>query len=121
MSRQRYARWFGELHVIVVGVLVALAVDDLMQRRADRELEAHLLDRLRDDLVADAGDLAFARVQISRRKWFFDTMARVLAEGGAVPPPPDSLVSMPREVALLDAAGRAEVRFRDPFRRRDGR
>ena len=108
MPQQRYARWFGELFVIVVGVLVALAVDDVMQSRTDRELEAHLLERLTDDLVADEADLAFARVQVSRRQWFFDTMVRTLAEGGVVPPPPDSLVNMQREAALLEAAGRAE-------------
>ena len=108
MPQQRYSRWLGELLVIVIGVLVALAVDDVMQRRADRQLESHLLDRLTQDLVADAADLAWARVQVSRRRWLFDTVVRAVAEGEAVPSPPDSLVNMQREAALLRAAGRVE-------------
>lgn len=108
MPQQRYSRWLGELLVIVIGVLVALAVDDVMQRRADRQLESHLLDRLTQDLVADAADLAWVRVQVSRRRWLFDTVVRAVAEGEAVPSPPDSLVNMQREAALLRAAGRVE-------------
>ena len=108
MPQQRYSRWLGELLVIVIGVLVALAVDDVMQRRADRQLESHLLDRLTQDLVADAADLAWASVQVRRRRWLFDTVVRAVAEGDAVPSPPDRLVNMQREAALLEAAGRVE-------------
>jgi hypothetical protein len=48
-----------EFIVIVVGVLVALAVDDWRQTRADRELEKHLLTSLRADLEVDEIDAKF--------------------------------------------------------------
>jgi hypothetical protein len=48
-----------EFIAIVLGVLVALAVDDWRQSRADRELEKHLLTSLRADLEADENDAKF--------------------------------------------------------------
>ncbi len=108
MKGKRGAPWVAELVVIVVGVLVALAVDDLAQGRADRELEAHLLQRLSEDLVADASDLALAQVHVARRQWLFGELARVLDEGGPPSPPPDSILKMRRHGALLEAAGRLD-------------
>jgi hypothetical protein len=90
----------------VVGVLAALAVDDWVQDRSDRKLEAHLLERLAEDLVADSGDLAIAQVQVARRQWLFETVASALA--GVTPSsPPDSLLRMEKHAALIDAAGRS--------------
>ena len=48
-----------EFMVIVLGVLLALAVDDWRQSRADRALETHLLTSLRADLEADEIDAKF--------------------------------------------------------------
>jgi hypothetical protein len=107
MRKKHSAKWIGEFLVIVVGVLVALAVDDWVQDRSDRKLEVHLLERLAEDLVADAADLAIAQVQVARRQWLFDTVASALA--GVTPSlPPDSLVAMEKHAALIDAAGRSD-------------
>ena len=62
MSEDRTEMWrrLGlEFIAIVLGVLVALAVDDWRQSRADRELEKHLLTSLRADLEADEDDAKF--------------------------------------------------------------
>ncbi len=74
MSEKRSIRWIGEFVVIVLGVLVALGVDDWRQYRADRELEQHLLDRLATDLAADATDLALAQSMVARRLWVLDEL-----------------------------------------------
>jgi hypothetical protein len=100
----------GEFIVIVLGVLVALAVDDAAQYRADRQLEAHLLDRLHEDLRADAADLAFAQVQVARRQWMFGAIAQGLG-GGVLAPPPDSVVRMERQYAVLEALGDPDAQF----------
>ena len=114
MTPKRFTRWVGEFVVIMVGVLAALAVDDLAQYRADRALEAHLLERLEDDLAADAADLVAAQVQVARRIWLFGELERALA-GQAIPSAPaDSLITFDRAVALLEAVGRDQdvVRIR---------
>jgi hypothetical protein len=54
-------RLIGEFVVIVLGVLVALAVDDWNQERSDRELEINLLDRMQSEVLADGADLASGR------------------------------------------------------------
>ena len=62
LSEDRTGMWqkLGlEFIVIVLGVLVALAVDDWRQTRADRGLEKHLLTSLRVDLEADEIDAKF--------------------------------------------------------------
>lgn len=50
-------RLAAELVVIVVGVLIALAVDDLRERRADHVLARHLLESVAADLRADVAEL----------------------------------------------------------------
>jgi hypothetical protein len=58
MVDKPYARWLGEFIVIVIGVLVALAVDDFRSSRDDRALEAYYLDRLQVDIASDTLQLA---------------------------------------------------------------
>ena len=103
-------RWVGEFVVIVLGVLVAFGVDDWRQYRADRELEAHLLERLEEDLKADAADLALARTTVVRRQWLLGALLTDVEDGvgDARPyePPPDSLVDPTETRALLLAVGR---------------
>lgn len=53
---ERKIRWLGEFILIVVGVLTALAVNDLNQARDDRALEGHLLAGIREDLMRDTVD-----------------------------------------------------------------
>lgn len=65
-----------EFLVVVVGILVALAVDDWRQAKADRALEQHLLASLVQDLEADSSDAALQDGATSR---VFDSAARLLA------------------------------------------
>jgi hypothetical protein len=106
LCRLRFTHWLSELAVIVIGVLAALAVDDFAQYRTDRGIEAHLMERLEDDLAADAADLAIAQVQVARRIWLFSELERTLGSQVAPSAPADSLISIERAVALLEAVGR---------------
>jgi hypothetical protein len=102
----------AEFLVIVVGVLVALAVDDVRDWRNERQLEAHLLERLEEDLVADAADLAIAEFVLERRAWILSELDAGLRDGRpARPIPPGTLLTNER-IVLLDAAGRPEVGLR---------
>jgi hypothetical protein len=110
MTKDLWMRWLGELAVIVVGVVVALAVDDRGQDLADRRLEANLLERLQEDLVADAGDLAWAQVTLARRQWLYGAITETLA--GVDPStlqPPDSLIRADWALGLMEAAERRET------------
>jgi hypothetical protein len=58
-SRIPWPRLVAEFLVIVVGVLVALGVDQWVQDRQDRALEAEYLERLLADVRYDLDELAF--------------------------------------------------------------
>lgn len=53
------SRLAAECFVIVIGVLVALGVDNWANERADRVLEQDYLQRLLDDVRYDMGEFAF--------------------------------------------------------------
>ncbi len=79
MSENRTEMWrrLGlEFIVIVIGVLVALAVDDWRQARADHALEKHLLSSLRADLEADEND---AKYQEESEQSLRDAVDHILA------------------------------------------
>lgn len=59
----QWPRLAAEFLVIVVGVLVALGVDQWAQDRRDRSLEAEYLERLLEDLRYDLEELVFIRGQ----------------------------------------------------------
>lgn len=101
-------RFTGEFLVIVVGVLVALAVDDWRDYRNERELESHLMERLQDDLRADAADLAIAKAVLHRRTWIFSEIQRGLASGRGARPMPDSIALPAGFREALVAGGRSE-------------
>jgi len=106
MGSSHTKRWLGEFAVIVLGVLVALAVDDWAQHRSDRDLERDLVERLKEDLVADAGDLALAQAGVARRHWVLEALSQFGSEGMSPPQVPDSLARMEQAAALIAAAGR---------------
>jgi hypothetical protein len=56
-----WPRLVAEFLVIVVGVLVALGVDQWAQGRSDRSLEAEYLERLLEDVRYDLDELVFIR------------------------------------------------------------
>jgi len=63
----------GEFFIIVAGVLVALAVDQARENAAERNLEAHYLQRLAADLASDTA--SFSEYQIT-----LETKASVLRD-----------------------------------------
>jgi hypothetical protein len=82
LSRRRAAILAGEFVLVVLGVLVALALDQWRARRHDRSLEAAYVARLRGDLVTDT----------ARFGWFtgvLDTKDAVLHELLLPPAPGD--------------------------------
>ena len=72
-------RLAAELVVIVVGVLIAFAVDDLRERRADRGLARHLLESVAEDLRADVVEL---EIVLQDARWVQEASDRVLSEAG---------------------------------------
>lgn len=78
--RDVVGRLAGEFTVIVLGVLVALAVDDWNQYRNDREVEAGILARMAEELVADGADLATADWDAHARLWVLDAMLSGLGD-----------------------------------------
>jgi len=91
-ERRGRLRWrlFGEFSVIVLGVLVALAVDSWVETRSERARERQALEALRADLLLNAGDLGSLSevnaVQVARLQWL-----RGLPNDGSVRFPLDSL------------------------------
>lgn len=125
MKKELLARMAGEFLVIVVGVLVALAVDDWRQYRQHRELERDLLNRLEAELVADAADLATARREIGARLWVLDAILAGLGDVSAAERlNPTRLDSLTRPVvvdSLRAAAGRGPTWTFDPVEEPLGR
>ena len=60
-------RSVGEFAVIVMGVLVALGVDDLRQTGEERRIEREAYVQLLEDLRLDSIDLAEARMRAGNR------------------------------------------------------
>jgi hypothetical protein len=85
-------RWrlLAEFAVIVLGVLVALAVDSWAETRSDRVSERQALEALRADLLLNAEDLgqlsAVNNVQVARLEWL-----RNFPNDGSISFPLDSL------------------------------
>jgi hypothetical protein len=52
-----YRRWVGEFLVIVLGILVALAVDSWSEERDNRVLEQEYLARIKEDLEWDLAEI----------------------------------------------------------------
>ena len=119
MNKKWPVRWLGEFIVIVLGVLVALAVDDWRDYRSDRVLEQHLIGRLAADLRADEADLELSRTLVARRLWVLrEWLAKLDGSDDGRLAPPDSLVNPERARALLEAQGRGTFsRAWDPLGR----
>lgn len=83
-------RAVGELAIIILGVLIALWVDDLRQTRTDRATEAAYIQGLATDLRNDLAELDSAAVWSSR---FEAAAGTVLSFLDGEPKDLDSLVS----------------------------
>jgi hypothetical protein len=69
-----WGRLLAEFLVIVLGVLVALGVDDWRQASADKELGEHLVARIAQDLDEDLGELERVTLRAQRRIWLTDAV-----------------------------------------------
>jgi len=68
--RLRSVQWFAaEIVVVVVGILIAMALNAWWSRRQDAERAASYLGRIHEDLLQDADALA-------KRKTYFDAVQR---------------------------------------------
>lgn len=85
ISSPRWWRLVGEFVVIVMGVLVALGVDDVRQASFDRELEGYLFSRIAQDLDADIAELERTTLRAQRRVWLADAILDGL-DGADLPP-----------------------------------
>jgi hypothetical protein len=66
-GRELVGRLVAEFAIIVLGVLVALGVDDWRARQAEISREAYLLESFREDLDADLADFQAARANAQKR------------------------------------------------------
>lgn len=107
MKQGMVSRWAGEFAVIVLGVLVALAVDDWNAARQDRALERSLLDRMETGLLADGADLATAAADAQLRLWVLDALLAGLGDGRA-----QARMTSVRRDSLYDSARRDSLRAR---------
>jgi len=78
-------RLFSEFLVIVLGVLVALFVDELRDVRADRGLEAQYLERLQGDLSRGRITLDTIRLQLAGASRNADLVGPYLLGGSEMP------------------------------------
>lgn len=71
-SRVRFLA--AEFVVIVIGVLVALFVDQLIAQRQDRVAEGEYVSRLKTDLAADTLEFAWFRGVLGQKAGFLDAV-----------------------------------------------
>lgn len=57
----------GEIAIIVIGVLIAIALDGWNDARIDRRLEKDYLERLAEDLRADTATFSFMEHRVKRK------------------------------------------------------
>lgn len=70
VNRERVGKYLlyavGEIVLVVIGILIALQINNANERRKERQLEITLLEGLRSDLITDL-DQIDGRVNISHR------------------------------------------------------
>jgi len=86
-----WQRALAEMTVIVVGILVALWVDALIQYRSDRNTETQYLESLAVDLESDLAELDSAAIWTFRHGHAAEQVVAFIQSVGS-PPPPDTLV-----------------------------
>ena len=108
-SGSRLQWLFGETLVVVLGVLIALSLDDLWTERQERDLELQYLDRIIADVHADIEyvdntirDLWIRKLEV------LDLVAPVVRGKEPVPEDPESFL---RNVALGGMGGASSTRW----------
>lgn len=102
--------WFiGETLVIVVGVLIALALDDFWTNRQERALEADYLSRIESDINADIAYIKdLFRDSLEIKLQALETIAPVVR---GREPVPDDVESFLRNVALGGLIGASSTQW----------
>lgn len=99
LNRESRLRWLvSEMLVIVIGVLIALALDGYWNERHERMLEAEYLDRIRSDVTADIAYLE--QVAISRLDTKLQALNAIAPIVRGQEPVPDDIESFLRNVSL---------------------
>ena len=78
----------GEFMIVLVGVLVALAFDGMVEDRAEREAERRYLASLESDLTRDIESLDIAIARADRRARLGERVIAAL-DGGSLPADPE--------------------------------
>lgn len=103
-------RWLvAETIVVVLGILIALGVDDFRTDRADRRLEIEYVRRLQDDLKHDLlflSETYYSALQTKRRAL---ELVGPVVRGKA--PVPEDLLSYLENVSLGGLMGTASMRW----------
>jgi hypothetical protein len=73
----RYA--VGEIAIVVIGILIAIALDNWRDARVEDRLEAEYLKRLKEDLIADTATYSFVDRAIDRKIRFLSLADSVLS------------------------------------------
>ena len=84
--RQNWPTAIGELLIIVVGVLIALAIDQWNANRLERLEEVDAVSRILIDLQTDLGDFAFRLESISAKEQSLMRVRSALAQDIDVQP-----------------------------------
>jgi hypothetical protein len=96
-------RWlFRETLVVVLGVLIAIGVNDYWNERQERILEREYLTRLLEDVAADIEYVRSARSMLDRKLQALDAIAPVVR---GLAPVPNDLETFLRNVALGGLGG----------------
>ena len=96
-------RWLlGETLVVVLGVLIAIGINDYWNERQERILEREYLSRLLEDVVADIEYVSSAKSMLDRKLQALDAIAPVVR---GLEPVPSDLETFLRNVALGGLGG----------------
>ena len=100
--RDRWHWLFWETLIIVLGVLIAFAVNDYWSDRQDRELEIQYLKRVYADLKSDEKQVSELDNAVSRKLLALDAIAPVVR---GVEPVPEDVGAFLRNVTLGGIGG----------------
>ena len=83
----KWIRQLGaEFTVILLGILVALAIDDYREFRSDRAEERYWLSELIENLEEDIDELEGIIKRAQEKQWALKIIEGVLGEGPLMPP-----------------------------------
>jgi hypothetical protein len=101
-ARDRLRWLLGETLVVVLGVLIALAINDYWTERREKILERQYVSRLLEDVTADIEYVEFAKNMLERKLQALDAVAPIVR---GLEPIPDDLESFLRNISLGGLGG----------------